>query len=462
MRINNTYIKTGYFWLPNNSEKKIPGVLTIKNGGGIELEVIDLFKDNIKSLNGEDDFNRIIGHIEDDGLVTLDDCFYTTKSISFGGISKSKICINKVLSGVAYDAQEEVTFESLSFSVDCFNEWVSISGIKVENNWETNTTSINYSPPENIKIYLNNGMSLEIYFSYTLPTASNVSEVKITQNALFKIKSTFPTPLNKFIEIAHKLTNLMCFAIDDIVTLQDVTATSLEIYREYSNGKKHLIPIKVYYKSIPFTEKAVKKSWHQMLFVFNTIKSNFQDVVNNWLDAYEVIDPALNLYFSVKTGSQKYIDSQFLSLVQGLETYHRRTNSDTIMHSSEFDNLVSTLVDFCPESHKEWLQGRLKHGNEINLGQRIKKTIEPFKSLFGNSKDRNKLIRKIVDTRNYLTHYSKELRDSAATDDELWIICQKMEVILQLHFLKVIGFNDSEIHDVVQNSRPMHYKLKEI
>lgn len=79
MRIEEEYVKTGYFWLPEQQENKIPGILTIKDGGNIELEVVGLFDESIKALNGEDDLSRIIGHVEKDGLVTLDNCFYTKK-----------------------------------------------------------------------------------------------------------------------------------------------------------------------------------------------------------------------------------------------------------------------------------------------------------------------------------------------------------------------------------------------
>ena len=97
-------------------------------GGGIELEVFGLFDDSINSLNNDDNLDRIIGLVGKDGLVTLENCFYTNKNISFGGISKSKICVNKVLSGVAYEQNEIVTFNSLSFSVDWLDEWIRISG----------------------------------------------------------------------------------------------------------------------------------------------------------------------------------------------------------------------------------------------------------------------------------------------------------------------------------------------
>tara|TARA_B110000196_G_C21102030_1_gene643146 strand:+ start:159 stop:1547 length:1389 start_codon:yes stop_codon:yes gene_type:complete len=462
MRIEDEYVKTGYFWLPERDEKKIPGVLTIKNGGDIELEVVGLFDESIKSLNGDDDLNRIIGHVEKDGLVTLENCFYTKKNISFGGISKSKICVNKVLSGVAYDQNEVVTFNTLSFSVDCLDEWVGISGIRVDSDWDSRTATISYAPPENISYVLDNGIKLEICFAYTLPSSSGTTESKITQRVYFKLSSDDLRPLSDFTEIAYKLTNFLCFAIDTTVTLKDLSATSKEIQRDGGDGKTYPVPVKVYYPSIPFTEKAPDKNWHRMLFTYGTIKSNAQQVFNNWLRAYEIMAPALSLYFSTKNGAQKYLDGKFLALAQGLETYHRRTSDEKLMDSSEFDSLISTISEGCPEEHAEWLSGRLMHGNEINLGKRLKRIIEPFKGKLGSSKERSKLLRKIVDTRNYLTHYSENLKDNAADGEELWSLCQKMEVIFQLHFLKVVGFSDVEIESVVENCYPLKQKINKI
>ncbi|MBV1952441.1 MAG: hypothetical protein KUG64_09665 [Cycloclasticus sp.] len=413
MRIEEEYVKTGYFWLPEQQENKIPGILTIKDGGNIELEVVGLFDESIKALNGEDDLSRIIGHVEKDGLVTLDNCFYTKKNISFGGISKSKVCVNRVLSGVAYDKDEEITFNSLSFSVDCMDEWVGISGINVQNDWDNRTATISYKPPENLAYSLDNGMQLEICFAYTLPGFPNTTEAKITQRAYFKLSSKDLRSLQDFTEIAYKLTSFMCFAVDATVTLKNLIATSMEIQREVAEGKPSPVAIKIYYPSIPYTEKVSQKSWHQMLFNYGAIKTNAQSIINKWLNAYETLSPSLNLYFSTKIGAQKYIDGKFLALAQGLETYHRRTSDEKLMDEEAFKSLVDTVKENCPEENIDWLEGRLMHGNEINLGKRLKKIIEPFKEHLGTSKERSKLLRKIIDTRNYLTHYSEELKSKS-------------------------------------------------
>lgn len=384
------------------------------------------------------------------------------KNFSFGGISKSNILVNKVFVGAAWDQDEKVSFNTFSFSVDCLDEWIGISGINVDSDWNTRKTTISYEPPEKISIELSNGMTLEICFAYTLPGFPNLTEAKITQRAYFRLESKELRDLSDFTSIAFKITNLMCFAMDEIVSLKDVVATTSDILRDGGNDKKYPVPISIYYQSTPFSKNVPKKSWHKMLFNFNSIKPNLQKVFNNWIDAYEYLSPALGLYFSTKTGGQKYLDGKFLALAQGLETYHRRTSSETLMDKKSYEDLVSETLKECPEEHLDWLKGRLMHGNEINLGKRIKRIIEPFKYHLGTSDERGRLLSNIVDKRNYLTHYSENLQDKSAKGRDLWILCMKMEVIFNLHFLKVIGFTDEEINKVIQNCYPLKQKLEEI
>ena len=132
MRIENEQINQGYFWLPSNPNKKIPGTLSIKNGGKVELEVIGHFDDGFATLTEQIELNRIIGLVENHNLITLEKCFYKNKNFSFGGVSRSKIHVNQALAGVEYEQEEQLSFESISFSVDGLEEWVGMSGISVQ------------------------------------------------------------------------------------------------------------------------------------------------------------------------------------------------------------------------------------------------------------------------------------------------------------------------------------------
>ncbi len=197
-----------------------------------------------------------------------------------------------------------------------------------------------------------------------------------------------------------------------------------------------------------------------MLFRFEQIREDAQRIVNNWFDAYDKIAPALDLYFSTKTGAHKYLESQFLALAQGLETYHRRTSNEKLMDEAVFKELTENLIKQCPEENKEWLSGRLKYGNEVNLRRRIKLIIEPFKEFIGTNKEREKLINTIVDTRNYLTHYDNSLESKAASDKDLFSLCRKMEAIFQIHLLQVLGFTQIQIKSIFDNSDELQQKLK--
>lgn len=459
MRNSEEYKKNGYFWLPEKEGNKIPGILSITHDGKIELEIIELFDDCIKNFN-ENNIKRIIGFIENDGLVTLDDCFYTKKSLPIGSLSKSRILVNKAFIGIALEKDEPTVFNSFSFSMDCLDEWVGISGIKVDHNWDNKTAKISYEHPEEIQVTLDNGMTLKICFTYSLPGFPIQKEAKITQRIYLRLASTELIDLNEFITISFKITNFICFAVGEIVTIKDVSATSSKILREIGNNDTYSPSIKIYYQSIPYSEKEPKVDWHDMLFNYGTIENNFQHIINKWINTYDLLSPAFNLYFSTKAGAQKYLDGKFLALAQGLETYHRRISDEKLMNQQDFEILKSIILKSCPSEHIDWLNGRLMHGNEISLNKRLTRIIEPFKKYLGTSKERSKLLRSIVDTRNYLTHYSESLEKQSAKRKDLYYLCLKMEVIFNLHFLSVIGFNNDEIDKIIKTCRKLNFKLK--
>jgi hypothetical protein len=375
------------------------------------------------------------------------------------GISKFSFYVNTALIGVAYDDKQIVSLNRFKFSVEGIDEWVGLSGIKVESQIEKRTVSITYSQPEEILLNLKNGMNLSITFSATPPRFPNTTEAKITQKTYFKLVSEQERPLNHFTSAAYKITTLLGFAIDKTVCLEQVSATFDAIPQDITNNKTLPVSISVYYESQPYTEIEPKIDRDRMLFRFGQIREDAERIVNNWFDAYEKIDPALNLYFSTKTGAYQYLEGKFLALAQGLETYHRRTSNEKLMDEAE---LTENLIKQCPEKNQKWLSGRLEYGNELNLRKRIKNIIEPFNDIIGTKKQRNKLITTIVDTRNYLTHYNEALESKAASGRDLWLLCLKMEAIFQLRLLQVLGFTQEEVQSVFDHSHQLQQKLKEI
>lgn len=458
MRLDTEHKRHGFFWLPENQEAKIPGILSITDGGKIELEIVGHFKNEMPSLKDGNDTIRIVGTIEKFGLITLDRCFYTRRNLSFGGISKSKLHVSRALFGAAWDESEEITFESLSFSIDCLDEWLEITGLQTQSNFEEDTAEIIYKRPDSVSFEIGSGISLEIDFCYNLFGFGSVSESKITQSAYFKIITEKPKQLDEFIGIALKVTNFICFAVDEVLSISNVSAKSESITRKIGR-ESHVVDIPVYFESSFFSEKKPQKHTHEMLFTFSAIEENSEEIFKNWLAAYEYLQPALDLYFATKGGAQRFLDGKFLALAQALETFHRRTSKTKLMPPKEYKALVKGIVETCPQERKEWLRGRLQHGNEISLADRLREIIEPFGEHIGEKDHREKLVRKIVDTRNYFTHYEEYLKAKSANGLELWVIYQKMEAILSLTLLKELKLGEDSINYIMQTSTPLRRKL---
>jgi hypothetical protein len=462
MRLSEELKLSGYFWLPSSPDKKLPGILSIIDGGDTTLEVVGNFDSDLTQFN-DTSLPRIIGIVEKKGFVTLENGFYKSKQINVGGaIGKSIIIVNMVFAGIAYEEGEQPEFDSIRFSIEGLDDWIGISGIKVEPNYESRSAVISYEPPEEVILNLNDDFELKIMFAWTLPGFPSDREAKITQQVYFKLISNTPRGFEEYSSVMYKLTTFLCFATDKIVGLKEVIGFSDKHTRKVSDDKTIPIQISAYYSSLPHSEAEPKLDKHRMLFRYPMIQLKAESIINKWIEAYDQIEPAFNLYFSTQTGAYQYLEGQFLALAQGLETYHRRTSDETMMDANMFAELVNSIVSTCPSGHEDWLKGRLKHGNEINLRKRINAIIHPFKDVLGSSKDRKVVINKIVDTRNYLTHFDKSLETKAASGKELWDLCSKMEVFFQLHFLQLLGFSTDEIESVLNNCFHMKQKIKQI
>lgn len=446
MRVKEELNKQGYFWL-QSSNKEIPGTLTIKDGGIIELETVGLFDNNINNL----ELGIINGYIEDKGFVTLVKCHYIRKK--FANISKALIHADRAFIGVCYEKCENIIFNEFMFSIEGIDEWVGLSGIRVDCDYNKSKVSVLYSPVEDISFKLDNGMKLIITHTEMLPKIPYSKEVSIKQKTYFKLTSEKECLLNDFIFIAFKITTFLGFAINKTVCIDYVSSTAKHNSQNIGKSKAKKNSILIYYRSIPFVNKSTIFNNNIVLFRFTQIREQFEKIINNWINAYDSIGIVLNLYFSTKNESNRYVERKFLTLVQSLEAYSRRISDEKLMSEHDFKVLTENLIDKCPKENKDWLQSRLAHGNEINLRKRVKKLIEPYKKYFGNNKKRNSLVRDIVETRNYLTHYDESFEQKKLSNNELLILCLKIEIIFQFNILSFLGFNDTQIDCYYKNSK---------
>ena len=464
MKIKEKIKKSGDFWLPTIPDRKVPGTLSISAEVGIELEILQPLEPDIEAIfsRNMDGFNRVVGHVQEYGYVTLDGCEYKTRTRNMSqGILKvhSALWANRVFTGVAYPENAIPSFNTFMFSIEGLDEWVAMDVIKTNYEPKEQIKIVSYKPIHSISFNLANGMQLEIMLSVVHNSSLSPREEKITQKTHFKLVSKNDQELYEFISVAQKLTDLLRFATNETVSLDSMSATSGSHVRNIG-GDKTRIPINIYSPSGSYPKNVPQISWDDMLFGFSDIHNDAERMINEWIKNYDLYNHAFKLYFSAQLKSELSLESKFLNLAQGLEVYHRRNSNFDVkeMNKSEFEEFIQTLVDQCPEMKKDWLKRELENSNEVSLRKRIRDIIKPFGRFFGNERKRSKLAYKIAATRNYLTHYNPNLESEAAKGRDLFILCIKMELLFELHFLDLMGFSPEKIDSIVANCRKLQVK----
>jgi hypothetical protein len=112
-----------------------------------------------------------------------------------------------------------------------------------------------------------------------------------------------------------------------------------------------------------------------------------------------------------------FLEVQFLLIIYALEAYHRRTTKNQELPIEEHNQRIASILGSCPSEYREWLHQKLEYTNEPRLRRRIKELISKYEQVFMSYVDNiGAFVDKIVNTRNYFTHYDSSLKNSAMTD----------------------------------------------
>jgi len=467
----------GFFWLPEEPERRLPGVLRISAAGSVELE-INCLSEGYLPIKGEiplgvpsfsDEKNthgKVFGLVKienSDKFVALANCLYTNYTISMtGGISSSIIHVDKAFVSDRFDFLEGSDFVELRFSFPALDEWLHLSGSKVSlnlgNEGKVLGVKVDYTPPEKRNFKLPNDMVLEFNFNSTIPTTFGTVETKITQKAFVSIRSASPLPLDDLLEVASYICDFFSLCTDTSVVYEVVEGY---LGREKSDAKavNRNARVKVYYESAPKIMQNRKINRHVMLLNFSNFGERFEKAIGQWISSYSELGPVFDSFFSSVSGSYSRLEGRYLALVQGIETLHRRKMQKPVVTDEKYSKIVNNMLECVPNSMRQHFRNRLLYGNEPTLSNRIQEVLNPNLQFFKFDTFKKEYCRLIVDTRNFLTHFDRKLERRAATGIELHRLCLNFEALYSFIFLRNLGFSDNEIQSILDSSTHLKHKL---
>lgn len=453
----------GYWWLPDLPDHKIPGRVEIDDDQHVTLSTLGSL---VEMATFEDaQLDTITGITEDGKYLTLLDCSNDSFRRSFPGIDKQNYRVRVLAVGIMLEASQNLPLKSLSFRCTDLEAWIGEDNFSIKHNQGLSEIDIKYCQPTQSKVNLPNGYKLKISFtneglSYYFPQ----TEVKIKEKAWITIEPPQEEDLDTLLQIINHLRNFLSLVVGQPVYLTQMIGTS-ELAKKRIDDQE-------YYESIEFClsglDQPTKKHKYinhstKLLLPLNAIEEEVELILRAWFNCQETIKPSLNLYFGTLYEEIMNLERDFLFLAQAVETYHRRTSSETDFTEEKHEVRLQKILDSVPSEYKSWLEGKLKYSNELSLRKRIKILIDRFSDVLGNYIQRKHFTNKVVNTRNYLTHYDPELENSAAkgTADFLDLI-YKLHTILEVCFLSELQLSDEKIAAVMEKKIQERQRIVEM
>jgi hypothetical protein len=448
----------GIWWIPNNPENKVSGILKFSPEEGTILDLIGSFEN-------DNHIEIILGKSYDGKDITLYNCFEKERSFNTSGFSKSSVYVGMIFVGAHFHKKKDIKFKELFIHYSHLDEWVNISGFNIKNGLDEKVI-IEYKCPEPIQVNIKD-YKISIYFQPTISSRLQ-KEVNIKQKTYIKVESSEEKEYCEYTNITYHIQNFLSLGIGEPIYPLEIKGTTEINKKEIIEGKFSYPKVEIFYKLLDISKMTRKEIIpFNMLFTFKDISSRFETFLKTWIEKEELLKPVYNLYFGTLYNSKMYLEHEFLSSIQAIESYHSRVYGGKYLTDEEYNEIYNSFISFIntidtKEELKKRLKDYLKYGNEFSLRKRLKELIEKHQDvvvLFIDKKDQKSFINKVVVTRNYLTHYDKSKEKDIINNYELFILTQKLKLLLEICLLHELGFSKEEIKDITLK-QIAHYGVK--
>ena len=450
----------GNWYLPNSPDKQVSGTLSINENGEAIIELIGSLRD--MASEGEsgtllDATTDIILGIAAGGKdITLLGRFIIGPDFFIAGLPHPALkersptpqvtrdTADHVFVGVHFDSKDDIRFREISVNYSLLDEWAHITGFGDVVEKGRREIGFHYRAPDSILLATVDDFKIYVgaNASGSKPVSWASRNATIDEKTFIRIEFSEEKPLEYCLNIVYQIANFLSFAMLQPVYPLNVTAQT----------DRALQDVQIF---LPQQEMRASVQT-EPLFTLDDIKEQTDALLTCWFGKAELLEPIYELYFGTIYAPRMYLYHKFLSLVQAIESYHRRTRDNFLdpidQHEIRITKILDTISD---EKEKKWLAKKLEHSNEPWLAMRLHKLLKEFSRFTkGFIADRPSFVDKVVASRHYLTHYDREKKNQAAEGVELFQLTYKLRLLTEICILQAIGFTENAIEAFIErNSR---------
>jgi len=457
--LHDTFSEEGVWWIPGREAHTVTGTVTYSPEDGATLRLLGFIQDTDVSImgfaGGGVARSTIWGRDKKGVPITILDAYNSSRQLNVPGIPNETWVSSLMLVGCHLRSDDdEETFNESYFRIEAAEKWLNIKNFK-RNTSSDNSLTVTATPLQSQHFAHHSEFEVRLVGRLygPVPTATHLSVDVFT---LIAIIPKSPRSLNWHIKQARRIQELASLCTGHYLPL-----LSLELrgpLDTQGDGKKRPREIHLYAQLIN-NDPGGRPPKYESVVSGPELVAASPEAIQLWCDQYEILDPAIALFFTVSSERRMFTNIRFLLAVQALEVFHRRTSGETLIPEADLPNLKASLIEAIPQGTgkavREKLEGIYEFINEPSLNQRLKSIIADLNAEIGRrppafSKD---YLRSFVDTRNYYTHFSESLKDKALNGSGMYWGTRRIILLLTILFLRRIGMPATSVLPLLERHR---------
>lgn len=428
----------GYWWLLDNPEKKVSGILTVSRSKGIELKTIGSL------INTRDMWSEKQGSVSRDLLLGL-----ASNNASVFAITLVKThCIEQDspqstndwaldLSTATHSAEvalvgkrhfsdiDDITFSSVSSEFSLLNEWLCASGLSRKDEYDAGEyigSTISYQRPTPLEFDVK-AIEAKIKIAYGHQSSTRYGDWFFKYQSSLRLSPDLPQTLEWFSKQLESLRKFLILMTGFPLTTKGMIGeTDDVVISESSQETKETFNI--YFNSSRSFKDTSEK--HPLTLLTNTSKLEGQlsTILNSWFQKAEILEPAVILCTANMAIDLVYSEFYLLNYAQALESLHRRRFGGKYKQNNRITMLLDEVWDDC---------------------------LEHF------IKDKKTFIRELDGTRNYVVHFDPNEHAKVVYGTGLFYLGEQVKVLLLTQILLQLCVSKETAYKAINEFQPFHY-----
>lgn len=421
---------TGHWWLPEDPDKKVPGVLSFTPGTGLRLRLIGGWDYHV-TRQGENGstivtdqtkvWPMVHGYGDNTPITLLNASLVAARGGFFGEPDTLEVRANTALAGALMEAPDEAAFVAGVGDIEDLTVWSRRSGVESRVQFGAQSGEMmgeielrRLSPltatagPLSVK--------LSHYAWYPFSEDSRAQRVtRVRERQVIRFEREDPQPLKYWVDLLSSTADLMSLS-----TLRACGIASMRVYLPPTPDqwpKDHPMRDQQHEVGI-YMERVVKPRPDDDALPFRNYVLTLDDVpfeqlMPRWLEVRDKFASARSMILGLRYVRNGYVETRLVTAVAAAESMHRALEPLPPIPPVEFKALRRTLLDAVSPERKAWLADRLtEHSNVPTLKQRLLDLV----SRLGDAglrlvHDPEVWAKAAKDGRNHIAHTGSTSRD---------------------------------------------------